>query len=800
MIDRSRPLGADLVSDRALLLAATAVAAFFFASSVCEAQAVGQAPASPTPGGPAPVTNEIQDIVVTASKRAQSLNSVGMAITALTGSQLARQGVVSTADLVKVVPGLTFAQSQTGTPVYTIRGIGYYDASLSAAPAVSVYQDEIGYAFPVMTEAATLDLERVEVLKGPQGTLYGQNATGGAINYIAAKPLDHYAAGLDWTYARFNAVDVDGYITGPITDTLSFRLAGAVDEGGDWQKSYTTGQRQGASDVKKGRLLISWKPTDKLKVLLNANGWRDNSDSIASALSAYTPEAEGRPGSAYPQEAEQVIGPHEAGTADWTTSVPRKLDESFYQGSARIDYDVSDALGITSLTSYEHYTQNNTRDIDGSALDVYHLKQTGYIHSFSQELRLHGNLMNDRLFWILGGDYNRDSIHELNTEFLTYSTLARAFAAFGIGPFPGVTQLSNNKITTKAVFGNAEFKVTPTVTLHGGVRYTSVKDEFNGCSQTIDPNLALGNTLIINLLRSEAGLAPISDIPVGACTTINQSLEPGLISNKLDQHNVSWRGSADWKIVPGILLYASVSKGYKAGGFPTLGATSYVQLQPVTQESVMAYEAGLKYSSRHISFDAAFFDYDYSNKQFRARTIDPLGIFGAVEALVNIPKSNVKGGEATLTIKPLSGLTLTASGTYIHSRVTSHFVNYDALGNVADFYGEKFPFTPKWSGQFNGYYEHPLSASISAFLGGNVTYQSKTTSAFGDNALVDNIAYALLDLQAGIEAPDGNWRVTLFGKNVTNKYYWTDAFRETDNVSRHVGMPATYGITFSKKF
>ena len=150
--------------------------------------------------------------------------------------------------MVRVVPGLTFARSSYGVPVYTIRGIGYYDTSLSGAPAVSVNTDEIPLPYPAMTTGAGLDVERVEVLKGPQGTLYGQNATGGAINYISAKPTKTFSAGIDATYQSFNEGIVQGFVSGPLTDTLGIRVSGRADEGGDWQRSYTRSDKIGRSD------------------------------------------------------------------------------------------------------------------------------------------------------------------------------------------------------------------------------------------------------------------------------------------------------------------------------------------------------------------------------------------------------------------------------------------------------------------------------------------------------------------------------------------------------------------------
>ena len=137
------------------------------------------------------------EIIVTAQKRAESINRVGLTINAFSADDLRNRQVSSLDDIAKIVPGLNYANTQNGTPVYTLRGVGFYDTSLSSYPTVSVYLDEVPLPFPVLTRHSAFDLERIEVLKGPQGTLFGQNATGGAINYIAAKPTDHLTAGVE---------------------------------------------------------------------------------------------------------------------------------------------------------------------------------------------------------------------------------------------------------------------------------------------------------------------------------------------------------------------------------------------------------------------------------------------------------------------------------------------------------------------------------------------------------------------------------------------------------------------------
>jgi len=201
----------------------------------------------------------LDEIIVTAQKRAQSINDVGMAINAVNDEALRQQGIRDVGDLVKIEPSFTVSQAQYGTPVYSVRGVGYNEASLAASPAVSVYVDEVPFAYPALTKGATLDISRVEVLKGPQGTLYGQNATGGAINYIAAKPTDAFEAGVEATYARFDYKDLNAFVSGPLSKDVRARFAFDVTNGGAWQESYTRHDTIGATRQGKARILLDWK-------------------------------------------------------------------------------------------------------------------------------------------------------------------------------------------------------------------------------------------------------------------------------------------------------------------------------------------------------------------------------------------------------------------------------------------------------------------------------------------------------------------------------------------------------------
>lgn len=155
--------------------------------------------------------------IVTANKREQNLSKVGLSISALGAADLASRRISNVADLAQATPGLVFAPTPDSTPVYTLRGVGFFESSLAAYPDVSLYLDQAPLSLPAMAALTAFDLERVEVLKGPQGTLFGNNATGGAINFVAAKPTHEISAGAEIGYARFNTVDVAGYVSGPIT-------------------------------------------------------------------------------------------------------------------------------------------------------------------------------------------------------------------------------------------------------------------------------------------------------------------------------------------------------------------------------------------------------------------------------------------------------------------------------------------------------------------------------------------------------------------------------------------------------
>jgi iron complex outermembrane recepter protein len=797
-----------------------------------------------TPSGDTPPAADnggaLEEIVVTAQKREQRLSDVGMAVTAVRGDELVDRGVTSVADLTKLEPSLQYAQGNFGTPTYTIRGVGYFDQSLAASPTVSVYQDEVAYTYPSLTKGALLDVERVEILKGPQGTLYGQNATGGAINFIAAKPTNTFASGMDVSYGRFDDTQISGFVSGPVTSTLNARLAVSLEEGGAWQKSDTRDDTLGDKDVKIARLLLDWHPSDALKMNVNLNGWTDDSERpadqlegvrfldpqyispVGNALSnpkSYLPNP--AYASVYPAPIQAIaanpIAPANDQAADWVAGTHPRNHEIFYQGTVRLDYSISERLGLTSLTTYEKYTENDQFDDGGVNVVNSGGVLSGNVRTVSEELRLHGNTGDSKLDWLVGANYESDKSNEteLNdpSEYLTsasYLTGGSPYSVLPFEPFSNFSALSTAESRTASAFANIEYHFLDNLSMHGGIRYTKSEQNFSACDRIDNDGFRVFLASLESVLQGGATEPPVTAAECDVFTA-NGSVGPA-VDTRLDQSNVPWRVGVDWKVTPENLVYFSVSKGFKQGASPTLGGESYIQFKPVVQEELLSYEIGTKSElfERKVQLNTAIFYYDYTNKQVLGRIIDPTGVFGAVQALVNIPKSTEEGAELSIGWRPLSGLTLNAAATYLDSRVTSSFLNYASYitgpADQINLKGESFPFTPRWSLNAGARYEWGLNDQLSAFLTATGTYQTQTVAAFGaEHAATEGPSlgirsYGLLDLSAGLESSDGHWRGELWGRNVTNTYYWTSAFYEQDTTVRATGMPATYGISVHYRY
>ena len=783
------------------------------------------------------------EIVVTANKREQNLNDVGLSVTAIGAQALTDRRITSVQDIAAAVPGLKFAESGSGTPIYTLRGIGFNEESLGVYPSVSVYTDEVPLPFPVLTLRAAFDLERVEVLKGPQGTLFGQNATGGAINYVAAKPTDTLQYGADLSYGRFNALNGNAFIGAPLGDKAGVRLAISAADGDGWQRSLTRpGDRNGAQKYLSGRLTFTLKPTDTLALRATVTAWQDKSEPQAAQLIAVRAQ---NPAAVQPGLLASPFGTTDPRSADWTTTakyvvfkdptkgdftiVPKttasltpRSNRKFIQGALRADLELGDVATLTSNTSYLDFKQSLFSDKDGSAQAVANIGDgLGKISSFNQELRI-ANAGSGPLRWVVGGNYEKSK---------TFEDQALTFAN-GSSSAPGTLFINTTSsevqqdIRNYAFFANGEYDLSSQLALKLGGRYTNSRNNAELCSK------GNGDGLVSTLFNIIGGFSgnPFKPIGVDDCYVLNAKGVPGdRIKSTLAEDNISWRAGLDYKFDADTLFFANVSRGYKAGSFPTLASADFKAYFPVIQESVTSYEAGFKASlaDNMIQLNGAAFYYDYNNKQIRGKVVDP--IFDVLDVLINVPKSRVLGAEAELIVRPAQGLSLGTSVVYLDSKVRAKggvpFVGPTAYGNSCtttagrpgpcDFTGSELPFTPNWSYTLDADYRRDLGSG-SFILGANLRGQSSSVSTLNGRSIefrnlandrkAPNIAqpfvipaYATVDARIGYEFGDRRYKVMAWGKNVLNKYYVTNAAHYLDSTVRFVGQPATYGITLSIK-
>ncbi len=868
----------------------------------------------------------VEEIIVTAQKREENINDVGMSIQAATGDELAALGVTDTSQLDKVVTGFNYNVTYYGTPIYTIRAVGFQDTALASSPTVSIYLDEMPLPFAIMSQGSTLDLQRVEALKGPQGTLFGQNATGGAVNYIANKPSQEFETGFDFSYGRFNTVDITGFVGGPITETLSYRAAGRVLRSGDWQKNYaidknlapdpywtTAGQtyhvdaESGEAKFYNMRGALLWEPTDALSALFTVSGFLDKSESQMPQLFGIA--TLNQVSGANPLVANFPAAPHNDRAAAWGPCVnsdggdpntdvtdpnpipdngagdintanrlydqctPQEKDNSFYSTTLRVDYEFDNDMTLTSLTSWGKFTRDAAYESDGTLYQDYESLQHGYLKAFFQEFRLSGAIRGEGN-WVVGANYENTSTWDHFLQTYGISTAVPTFVprifdncattpppngvvpfflvagnpnCVGLDPSTGFTTLANTShplgptepnsrqtTDTYAFFASGEYPVLDNVTLLGGIRYTNQHRDYRGCgSDGGDGTWATISADIQRLLQyfnNNTVLTNGLDVGPGNCGSTGPpptfAAEGSGFTGKLDEDNVSWRAGVNWTPTAEMLLYFNVSKGFKAGSFPTVASAAFTQLFPATQEELLAYELGGKVGlfDGTMQLNGAFFYYDYTDKQVLGAINDP--VFGSLPALVNVPESHVLGFELSTDWQPFDGMKITPSVSYAKSEIDGTFRNFDAYFNTGanastkDFSGEPFPNAPEWQFNVDTQYEWNMGEWL-AFIGGNLNYQSETKGFFFDRCnegptvtctkdFLDNNpqnygnselivpARALLDLRAGAER--GPIRAWLWGRNVTDEHYWNQAQHVNDVLLRYTGMPATYGFTVSYRY
>jgi iron complex outermembrane receptor protein len=751
--------------------------------------------------GDDPTGAGVQEIIVTAQKRSQRLSDVGISIVAQTAEQLQSAGITEASQLAKVTPGFTASESQNGFPIFSIRGVNFNSNQISATPTVSTYVDEAALPLPAMNGALLLDVERIEILKGPQGTLFGQNATGGSINVIAAKPTSKLEAGLRGEVNNFGQVFLEGFVSGPLSDTVGVRLSGQTTQFGEWQYSRYNDRRNGDQNKGAVRLLVDWQATPTLKFGLNLNANYDHGEPQSAQFVQWNFAAPG--GNIYPNFADQLPS-DKIRVADLPAGFSPKNQSRQYQAVLRTELDLDEDNTITSISNYIDTKFRQRNNFTGSFLPVFFIDNNSSAKSFSQELRLNGSIPDAGVTYIVGGNYQNNSPMRtrFNYDLVRYSPF----------PFPGKVS-ADIREGNKSIggFGNIDWEFAPGLTLTTGARYTEVKERYNACGWLPDAGiLALTEGLSAAFRGLVSGLPPLpaGTFKPGSCAMMDSrgaipTFAPTQDIGSVKDTNWSWRGGLNYKPTRDSLIYGLISRGYKAGVFPAIVAPFSAQYQYVDQEQLTSYEVGTKLSflDRKLQLELSGFYYDYRNKQLYTYVRVP--IFGPVATATNIPKSSVTGFDVSLRANPLPGWTFNGGVTYTKSKIKRQDPNsqyYDLLNvEVPSIEGNRFNFAPDWSGSADTEYRTAAAPNLDAFIGGTMRVASKSYSDLVNSGISTMPGFAVFDARLGVESTKG-WNLSVWSRNVTNKLYVNNIVTTGDAVVRYTGMPRTFGLSFGVRY
>jgi outer membrane receptor protein involved in Fe transport len=815
---------------------------------------------------------KIEIIEVTAQKRVQSINEIPMAIKAFNADQMSEMGIDNTAKLAEFVPGFNYSDTAFGPPVYTLRGVGFNESSAQATSTVGVYIDEVAIPFPIMTKGINLDIERVEVLKGPQGTLYGQNTTAGAINYILATPLDSFEAGITATMASFQSLSGEGYITGPVSDNVNARFAMKIMNSGEgWQESVSRDDTLGQQDKLAARLSFDLNFNTETNALFRLGYTRDQSDSLAPQAIKYLPAKAGGANNASYPIFEPILNmdtnPHlfpgngdDIRKSDWTADRNPAVNHETIFVSLNVSHTWSNDITFTSLTGYNKFTDDGSqyerggtagvtagyiRNLTGGPLDTVlsgsladfyegHLHgdyanipdseyvpsdyvfQHGTIDSISQEFRFSQILNN--VVWISGLYYSKNTVDYKTTQDWGLATNVNILPTSGFG-FNKLRNVVDQQTTTLAIFTNADWLISKDLTITTGLRYTDDKADYVGCTQDIGgPGVALFNQFFFG--GADSGAKENGCVTVIDFGEDNQRV--GNVIDTLEEDSFSWRFAANYKLSNDTSLYASYSRGYKAGSYPSLAAITSDQLDPVVQEKVDAYEIGFKalLAEGSAQLNMSAFYYDYKDKQLLTKKTIP--VFRTAFTLGNIDDSVVKGIELDLQWLPIDNLSISAAVGLLDSEVKSGH-GFNQLGQSLDFSGSSLPFTADFQANTSAKYQWNLSDSFQAYIAFDSAYTSAYNTDFkagvafttqvsdfigspvevnippqpySYNEVFTQDGYFIFNSRFGIEHIHDNWSAYFWVRNLTDQYFVSSVVKNNEMIAAYSGMTRTFGITF----
>lgn len=774
-------------------------------------------------------TTELTEIVVTAERRSEKLQDVPVAVTALSGSDLAARGVRQAGDITSSVPNmlLNLPYGPEAQPTFTLRGVTTQDFSENQSSPIAMYVDEVYKPVGSVQALQTYDLDRVEVLRGPQGSLYGKNATGGAVNFYSRNPsLTDYDGYVTLGGGNFSDRSVRAAVGGPIiNDELGWRAAVYYENRDGWVHSAAPDYIPGAPPVEPlngvdalaGRLSLLASPVDNLIVSLKLSATRSGGTPYGAHAIANDPNVTGF-----------------SGNISWFDNGAKyAVHKNIRNDSAvlKVDWQLSAHATLTSVSGYDYGWWYEKSDDGGLPLIARIDDPNTYfssVNAISQEIRVASH-DTGALGWLAGVYYGRESTHA-TVQFHFFdgyqgfwspqvppTSAAIALPLFGFDEYNNFDQIKDSR----AVFANVTFSVAPTVTLRAGARYTKDKvtiDNFYALEGGLPSPGSIGTSPDID--AATWWTQTIGNLPPGV-TAPRTYFQQGLAPQGLGVHpefgkdtsNVSGKVGADWKPSEGLLAYLSISEGYRGVAFNGQAYNDQTELTFADPEKLYSYELGLKtdFGDHRGTFNTALFHYDYRNQQFLDAFALPGGL-GTGFRTVNAPKSRVDGAEFELRGKVTPDLEIGSSLGLMHSKyveLTLHAGAFQAPGVPrVCCVGNQLIQAPDYSASvdFDWRAVHLAAGDLRLIANGNL-YGKQFFDAFNTQRDAQG-AYGVANARVQFESiGKRGFVIGAWIKNLTNRQYLAYALNQKDLDTGAlgfdyalVGEPRTYGADVSFRF
>ena len=744
----------------------TAVLATVFAAAPAYSQVTQPTDTNATLPGPSSAS--VGEIVVTAQKRSESVQKIPLAVSAIGGAALQTRGDTSLQGLGQIVPGLNVSE-QVGQARLTLRGIGVDNISTGAESSVAFNQDGIFYSRSAAALASFYDVDRVEVLRGPQGTLYGRNATGGSVNIITNRPTSTLHGALNLTGGNYETASGDGFLSGPLSDTVSARMSFQIQHHDGYGENLVTGHGIDNKDSQAVRTQLLFKPNDRLSVLVASDYYRERDR--ANGYHYLGPAGETATGGPVTPTGLLLGGFVPGSRRDIASARDPRAHDIFYGGRVDASYELSDSVTLRSLSAYRRAAYKVNTDTTPLGVDLFPLTVTERSNQYTQEFQL--NIDSARNKFVSGLFYLHENI--FGSEAAPLNLRAVGGPDFFVQGFFG-----GGRLKTDAAAGYAQdtYSVTEQVRLTLGGRYSWER-------KRVDDQTSFD---------FDRPYSP--DNPV---------LSPHHIDHKTFK-SFTPKVGVDWDVAPRTLVYASWSRGFKSGTY-NLGASG----PPLRPEKVDAYEAGLKttLADGRLRANIAGFYYDYKDLQV-GKVQDQLVI------LENAATARIYGLEGEFTAKPVADLTLSLNASWLHARFRRYVTadqarpggdgtTIDASSGLPafDLSGNSLPQSPNYTIDVGAEYAIHLARGT-VTLRGESNWSDRVYFTPFNRGILSQPAFSIQNAFVTFERGDGHWRLSAYVKNIRNRVILASGQVSTallgSPIIGFVQPPRTYGATLGYRF